>query len=370
MILSSDEKLSKSKLELDANTILVIDDFHSEDDYKELLRQADKTSYTSGWKSNRQIDPHGHWNKNYVQGVKSNSSNLAEVCNNIPNLQKKVWDILKEKYHLNDMILLRCYMNAHTYGVDGYIHADSRRNDEWTMITYLNEMWDPNWAGETIILEDGEIVKSVIPKRNRAVIFASKKLHAARGVSRMCYDLRKTLMFKFRATRCDDFERLSQFLINKGANKHKHSHGSLHDHLMRNFSLLKDKGYDIELCFAAGLHSIFGTNAFTKCILREDDFAELSVEFGDKAASLARLFSTISRPKTLEDPESLNELEAVVKTRDDTTITIPRYAFDELRIMEAANLFDQKSLNIKKYPNLCELSGMHNIKKDKNTEFQ
>jgi hypothetical protein len=348
----------------------VIDNFLDEKIYTTLYDISNRTSYTPGWKSSKKTDPHGHWNINFSKTAIAGGSNLADISYIIPDTLKFTWNYIKEKYSFEDMKLLRCYINAHTYGVDGYTHKDSFRDDEWTIVIYLVDTWNVDWAGETIILEDNEIVKSVIPKRNRAVIFPGKKMHAARAVSRLCYDLRKTLMFKFRAKRCDDFERLSQFLINKGANTHKHSRGSLHDHLMRNFSLLKDKGYDAELCFAAGLHSIFGTNAFAKCVLREDDFDELSAEFGDKAASLARLFSAISRPKTLENPESLNELEAVIKTRDDTIMTIPRYAFDELRIMEAANLFDQKSLNIEKYPNLCELSGMHNIKKDKDTEFQ
>jgi len=42
-------------------------------------------------------------------------------------------------------------------------------------------------------------------------------------------------------------------------------------------------------------------------------------------------FGTLSRPKTLENPESLTDTEAAVKLRDDTVMTIPRYAFDELK---------------------------------------
>lgn len=355
MMLSSDKKLSKSKLELDANTILVIDDFHSKDDYKELLKQADNTSYTSGWRSNKKIDPHGHWNKNYVEGVRSGSSNLAEICNDIPNLQKKIWDTLKEKYHLNDMILLRCYMNAHTYGVDGYIHTDSHRDDEWTIVTYLNEMWDPNWAGETILVdENNEIIKSVIPKNNRAIIFPGKMKHAARGVSRMCHELRRTFMFKFRAKRDDNFEKLSSFLINVGANKHKHSKGSLHDHLVRNYTILKDKGCDLDLCFAAGLHSIFGTNAFNKTILSYNQSDIIRENFSEKAESLALMFSMLERPSTLETPIHIDYETVTLKLRDGQTHDISLTMFNDLRAMECANLIDQKGLKLEKHKNLID----------------
>lgn len=356
-------------IDLKSQKYHVIENFLDEEIYETLSKIADRGSYTPGWKSAKKSDPHGHWNINFPK-AHAGSANLADISYALPDNLKVAWDYVKEKYSLQDMKLLRCYINAHTYGVDGYTHRDSSRDDEWTVVLYLVDNWHMDWAGETIVIENNDIVKSVIPKRNRALIFPGNNLHAARAVSRLCYGLRRTLMFKFRAKRCDDFERLSQFLINKGANNHKHSRGSLHDHLMRNFALLKDRSYNIDLCFAAGLHSIFGTNAFTKSVLREDDFAELSAEFGDKAASLAKLFSSINRPKTLETPESVTETEAVVKLRDDTTMTIPRYAFDELRVMEAANLFDQKSLKAEKYPVLCQIWGTSNLPNDKNDEFE
>lgn len=347
----------------------VIENFLDENIFNSLLSLSEKGSYTSGWKSAKKNDPHGHWNINFAK-IPSGAANLADISYSLPEMPKNAWNWIKEKYGLEDVKLLRCYINAHTYGVDGYTHKDSSRDDEWTIVIYLIDKWHVDWAGETIIVEDNDIVKAVIPKRNRAVIFPGKNIHAARAVSRICYGLRRTLMFKFRAKRCDDFERLSQFLVDKGANRHKHSRGSLHDHLMRNFTLLKDRNHDLDLCFAAGLHSIFGTNAFTKSVLREDDYTELSEKFGDKAASLARLFGTIARPRTLESPESLTDSEATVLLRDNTTMTIPRYAFDELRIMEAANLFDQKSLKEDKYPVLCGIWGKSNTSKDSDDEFE
>jgi hypothetical protein len=355
-------------IDLKTQKYYVIENFLDEDMFKDLLDSSEKSSYTSGWKSSKKTDPHGHWNINFAKG--GGPANLADISYTLSDKMKKVWKSIQEKYSLEDMKLLRCYINAHTYGVDGYTHTDSRRDDEWTIVIYLIDNWKIDWAGETIVVENDDIVKSVIPKRNRALIFPGNHIHAARAVSRLCYDLRRTLMFKFRARRSDDFEKLSEFLVSKDANKHKHSRGSLHDHLMRNFTLLKDRGYDLDLCNAAGLHSIFGTNAFSKSVLREDDFAELSEKFGEKAASLAKLFGSIQRPKTLETPESLTDDEASILLRDDGgSITIPRYAFDELRIMEAANLYDQRSLKTKKFPILCELWGSSNDKDDKNDEF-
>jgi len=354
MILSSKNKLS-SKLNLENNNVSIIDNFYLEEDYKELLFAADNTTYTHGWKSSKKIDPHGHLNKNYVYDVRSGSSNLADVSNNIPELQKRVWQNIKNIYNLDNMILLRCYMNAHTYGIDGYIHTDSSRDDEWTIVTYLNEKWDPNWAGETIVLDNNnDIIKSILPKRNRAIIFPGNMKHAARSVSRLCYDLRRTFMFKFRAKRDDDFEKLSNFLIRIGANKYKHSKGSLHDHLVRNYSILKNKNFNTDLCFAAGLHSIFGTNAFNKSVLSYSQSDIIKDNFGEKAESLALMFSLLERPSTLETPIHIDNETVTLKLRDGQTHDISLTMFNDLRTMECANLIDQKGLKPEKHKNLID----------------
>src|SRR5258707_1275606 len=92
---------------------------------------------------------------------------------------------------LKKSVLIRCYLNGYTYGTDGYFHSDSNRADEHTVIVFMNDEWEPDWAGETVFLDErGDIVRSVLPKRNRAIIFAARLRHAGRGVSRKCVELR------------------------------------------------------------------------------------------------------------------------------------------------------------------------------------
>lgn len=96
--------------------------------------------------------------------------------------------------------LLRCYVNGHTYGIDGKIHYDDKRPNTITVIYYPMRHWSIDWGGETIFWdrEKREIIKSVIPKNNRLVVFPAPVWHGARPLSRYAETaLRVTLMFKF-----------------------------------------------------------------------------------------------------------------------------------------------------------------------------
>jgi SM-20-related protein len=96
--------------------------------------------------------------------------------------------------------LLRCYANGHTYGIDGNIHYDDKRPNTITVIYYPMRHWSVDWGGETIFWdrEKREIIKSVIPKNNRLVVFPAAHWHGVRPMSRYAETtLRVTLMFKF-----------------------------------------------------------------------------------------------------------------------------------------------------------------------------
>jgi uncharacterized protein DUF6817 len=209
----------------------------------------------------------------------------------------------------------------------------------------MNDYWEPDWAGETVFLSnDGDIFKSVLPRTNRAVIFPSDVQHAGRGVSRKCMVLRKTLIFKSRKRRSHDFEKLSAFLRVAGAAQLSHKSGTLHDHLVRTFSLLENKGFDMAVCFGGGLHAMYGTNAFHHRVLSPAANTAILAEFEPRAEELARLFSEIERPNTLESPINLQAESATVELRAGGTLVLPRATFDDLRKIECANLMDQGGL--------------------------
>ncbi|TMQ18268.1 MAG: hypothetical protein E6J90_20555, partial [Deltaproteobacteria bacterium] len=249
--------------------IAVLDDFLPPDIYQKLVWFVANEAMSYGTRSNSRTDPHGHWSRRFVTAGHFNLADVSYLLDGVEEFAAihAAWDFIK-RTHLEDGVLLRCYLNGYTYGTDGYFHSDSGRPDEHTAILFMNGEWDPDWAGETVFLDQrGDIIRAVLPKRNRAVIFPSRLLHTGRGVSRKCVELRQTLVFKARERRSDNFEKLSIFLRKNGATTLGHREGSLHDHLVRTFSLLESCGFDDEVCFGGGLHAIYGTNAFTCALM-------------------------------------------------------------------------------------------------------
>jgi SM-20-related protein len=326
--------------------VFVLDDFLPRPIYESLEDQTSRTPLVYGSRSNFKTDPHGHWSWDFAAAGPPNLADVSAVLA-ADETAAPVWAAWQfvHRTQLPDSVLIRCYMNGYTYGTDGYFHTDSERPDEHTIVLYINDYWEPDWAGETVLLgEDAEITKAVLPRSNRAVIFPSTLQHAGRAVSRKCTVLRKTLIFKTRRTRSEDFEKLSAFLRDAGACDRAHHRGSLHDHLVRTFSLLEAKGLDRTVCLGGGLHAVYGTNAFGTGILTPDAQTEIVRAFGERAEELARLFSMINRPKSLESPLRLDDETASVDLVDGQRLELGRSVFDNLRKIECANLADQGTL--------------------------
>lgn len=171
----------------------------------EFNRKYVNSGLVYGWPSNanKQYD-YGHWNK----VVLKHNKNIVFDNSRLPFIKKHpevemIWNVIQSK--IGRRKLVRVYINGYTYGTDAYLHRD----DGWipkehegtrlseTAILYLNDKWDADWAGETVILDESdEIEKAVLPKKNRLLIFDSSKLHAARPLTRACPELRKVLVFK------------------------------------------------------------------------------------------------------------------------------------------------------------------------------
>jgi len=112
-----------------------------------------------------------------------------------------LWEEIKK--HLPQNIKLhRAYINAHTYGVEDAIHQDDLEFAKGiTVIVYLCNDWYPEWFGQTLFFETidkhyNEIVKSVLPKFNRVLIFDKNIPHCVSPLSRKFMGIRLTCMFK------------------------------------------------------------------------------------------------------------------------------------------------------------------------------
>lgn len=333
----------------------VVDDFLPPTLFEAVAAQLSQHKIVYGAKSNSKEDPFGHWSTNFVRGGRSNLAAIKPAIDTNPRLNEisTAWQLLLDRF-LPGYVLIRCYMNAYTYGCDGYFHTDSNRADDMTAILYLNEEWDPDWAGETCFLNaSGDIEAAVLPKRNRLVLFNSSVKHAGRGLSRKCPELRKVLVFKARRPGSAEYETLSQFLAESGATKIKHRRGTLHDHLLRTFGLLERRGQPLEVCFAGGLHSIYGTNKFQKSLFDGAQRDLVRQKFGAEAERLAHLFSVLDRPGTLEEPLDATGEEVFLKLSSGEHQAVSKATFHQLRFIECANLLDQSGLG--RHPSLNQV---------------
>jgi hypothetical protein len=135
-------------------------------------------------------------------GFKYNWMFFAENDSHIKNENLNfLWEEIKK--HLPKNIRLhRAYINAHTYGIEDTIHQDDPDLAKaLTVIIYLCNDWYPEWFGQTLFFEttdkhNNEIVKSVLPKFNRALIFDTKIPHCVSPLSRRFSGVRLTCMYK------------------------------------------------------------------------------------------------------------------------------------------------------------------------------
>ena len=338
----------------------VIDNFLPASFYDQLRAFVFAAPLTFGAKSNSKTDPHGHLAWQPIPEItRHNLADITRIHSGLPELLQNAWTMVRGKVIDQNPngslpLLIRCYVNAYAYGMDGYFHVDSQRADEVTVILYICDKWWPDWAGETVMM-NGAHYWAALPAANRAIILPSNMNHAARAISRKCDNARMVLVFKCRPSRTGNFETLSKWLVDHGALKLKHAEGSLHDHLVRTFQLLEERKHDMQTCLGGGLHSIYGTNVFQQQLLKPEAHtrAEVAQTFGFVAGMLAYYFSLADRPATLENAvlkRKGEEMMREVRTTYGSPIEMTEGDFRKLALIECANLMDQGGLD--KWPKL------------------
>jgi hypothetical protein len=132
--------------------------------------------------------------------------------------------------------------------------------------------------------------------------------------------------------------RLLAFLLSEGAFATLHDRrtgASLGEHLLGTFDLLATRRCSAAVCAAGALHSIYGTNRFTRATVlptheRRDAVAAL---FGRRSEHLAFLFHDCNRPNDLNRGE--------LESRSGVPFAWSARDVRDLRLIEAANLQEQ-----------------------------
>jgi hypothetical protein len=139
----------------------------------------------------------------------------TETKNNIEEFTKNeiklLWDYFALQFNLNIFSLNSCYINVLSHGVEAYPHIDFAGGEGTTVILYICDEWNCYWSGETVFYSNewasnpadtrfynNEIIKSVLPRKNRILIFDGNITHSVRPLSKTYKGLRKTLMFKLK----------------------------------------------------------------------------------------------------------------------------------------------------------------------------
>lgn len=156
------------------------------------IEEIDSRNWKYGWKSSQMLG-FGHWNV-----ILSDSKiEREEVYHEVPQSIRDLWDFIQPRFMPTTPVLVRAYANAHTYGVEGYIHRDSKFPEDQTCVIYVEKDWKAEWAGETVFLDDdNEIIKAILPKYGRMSIFPGSIKHVGRGVSRICPTIRRVIVLK------------------------------------------------------------------------------------------------------------------------------------------------------------------------------
>jgi hypothetical protein len=91
--------------------------------------------------------------------------------------------------------LYRTCVQAHTYGLEPYMHTDT---NDFTFVYYPRLDWKPEWLGGTALWdkEKTNIIKYCNYVGNRLFIFHGHTPHQAMPVSKFCYELRTSIVFK------------------------------------------------------------------------------------------------------------------------------------------------------------------------------
>ena len=156
-------------------------------------------SWIAGWNRGLSDKNVNKWNwhrsvGNDVQNLYTESVDLSILPDEISNLWYYVEEAITEHFSVKHY-MTRYYSNSHTYGVDGSIHTD---DGDVTALYYPCMDWDAEWEGGTSFYnkEKDDCIHYSSYKFNRLILFKAKIPHRAMPVTRECYQLRTSVVFK------------------------------------------------------------------------------------------------------------------------------------------------------------------------------
>lgn len=178
--------------------IAVLDGMIDADMQDCLVNNLSKSVWRFGWPVNDSYFSRQCWHV-FIAGRRrpERMSCEAELTGDWECLWK-FWRGLKRE-SLPPVKLMGVYANGQTCGQDAPIHRDNWGNEKGvTVLIFCNPFWATSWGGELVFYDDAkvDVIKSVLPKPGRVVIFDGSIPHAAKSPALSCDQLRMTIAFK------------------------------------------------------------------------------------------------------------------------------------------------------------------------------
>ena len=129
--------------------------------------------------NSNESSPYYFWNQNLIDDSFYNDELLKKI----------------EKLCQQEFKLTRVFANGQTFGQPGILHQDSKDDDTYTFIIYMNPYWNIHWGGNTVFYKNENNYMSYTPKPNFGLIFKSNLLHVGLDPSRDCKELRITVAY-------------------------------------------------------------------------------------------------------------------------------------------------------------------------------
>jgi SM-20-related protein len=177
--------------------IEVIDNFLPDD----VAREFSRTFFNShNWRPywNTGISETNREQWNWHTRVGNDVLNMGQLSEEVPEEMRPLWEVADEAMlkmtgvkHRMD----RWYSNSHTFGQEGPIHRD---DGSLTCLYYPTEDFLADWEGGTAFYNEDitDCIKYASYKFNRMVIFDARIPHRAMPITRDCYKLRTSIVFK------------------------------------------------------------------------------------------------------------------------------------------------------------------------------